>query len=125
MTAANESPAGDRASGGRRPRPRKAAGPARQNYFDHGDVDRVMAVLLALTSEVAAIRERLDTHERLAARAIAPAPDAVEAFEPDEAAEADREIWRDAYIRRLFRVITEDVEALERRAGPIEGDGAD
>jgi hypothetical protein len=73
-----------------------------------------MAVLLALTSEVAAIRERLDTHERLAARATPAAPDAVEAFVPDDAVEADREVWRDAYIRRLFRVITEDVEALGR-----------
>jgi len=36
----------------------------------------------------------------------------------DPAAEAAREAWRDAYIRRLFRVITEDVEALSRETDP-------
>jgi hypothetical protein len=99
-------------------RPRKAIGPDRQTYFNDGDVDRVMAILLALVSEVAAIRDRLDTHERLAETGLAAEPDAVETYRPDPAAEASREAWRDAYIRRLFRVITEDVETLGREAGP-------
>ncbi len=97
-------------------RPRKAVGPDRPTYFDASDVDRVMAVLLALVSEVAAIRERLDTHERVAGDGGVAAPGAVEAYRPDAAVEADREAWRDAYIRRLFRVISEDPEALERAA---------
>ncbi len=97
-------------------RPRKAVGPDRPTYFDAGDVDRVMAVLLALVSEVAAIRERLDSHERLAEGGAAPAPVAVEAYRPDAEVEAAREAWRDGYIRRLFRVISEDVEALGRGA---------
>jgi hypothetical protein len=95
-------------------RPRKAVGPERPSYFDAADVDRVMAVLLALVSEVAAIRDRLDTHERLADAGQAPSVAAVEAYRADGPAEAEREVWRDAYIRRLFRVITEDVEALRR-----------
>jgi hypothetical protein len=95
-----------------RARPRKAVGPDRPTYLDAGDIDRVMAVLLALVSEVASIRERLDTHERVSATGVPPAARAVEAFEPDAAVEAEREAWRDGYIRRLFRVITEDVEAL-------------
>jgi glucuronate isomerase len=95
-------------------RPRKARGPDRPSYFDAGDVDRVMAVLLALTSEVASLRERLDTHERVAAEDALPSPARVEAYRPDPAVEDDREAWRDAYIRRLFRVITEDVEALRQ-----------
>jgi hypothetical protein len=97
-------------------RPRKANGPDRQTYFDASDVDRVMGVLLALVSEVAAIRERLDTHERLAEVGAPPSVEAVEAYRADEAAEDQREAWRDAYIHRLFRVITEDVEALKRSA---------
>jgi hypothetical protein len=95
-------------------RPRKANGPDRQSYFDASDVDRVMGVLLALVSEVASIRERLDTHERLAGAGAAASVEAVEAYRADDAAEAQRETWRDAYIHRLFRVITEDVEALRR-----------
>ncbi len=99
-----------------RKRPRKATGPDRQVYFEPGDIDRVMAVLLALISEVAAIRDRLDTHERINGAGQAASHEAVEAYLPDAPAEQDRELWRDAYIRRLFRVITEDIEALEREA---------
>lgn len=95
-------------------RKRKATGPDRPSYLDHGDIDRVMSVLLALTSEVAAIRERLDTHERLGA---VPTPQLVEDYVAEPSVEAEREVWRDAYIRRLFRIITEDVEAL-RPADP-------
>jgi hypothetical protein len=95
-------------------RPRKATGPDRQTYFDASDVDRVMGVLLALISEVAAIRERLDTHERLAGAGAAASVEAVEGYQADDTAEDQRDAWRDAYIRRLFRVITEDVEALRR-----------
>ena len=99
-------------------RPRKATGPDRQTYFNEGDIDRVMAILLALVSEVAAIRDRLDTHERIAQAREVPAPDRVEAYQPEPSVEEDREAWRDAYIRRLFRVITEDVEALQKTGEP-------
>jgi hypothetical protein len=101
-------------------RPRKAAGPERPAYFDHADVDKVMAILLALVSEVASIRERLDTHERIAADGSPPAIEKVETYRPDAEAAAAREAWQAAYIRRLFRVITEDIEALRagERAAP-------
>jgi glucuronate isomerase len=95
-------------------RPRKAVGPDRQTYLNETDIDRLMAIVLALVSEVASIRERLDTHERIAAEGEAPSVDRVEAYRPDPGTEEAREAWRDAYIRRLFRVITEDVEALRR-----------
>jgi hypothetical protein len=107
-----ETPSGDKSSGSR---PRKAAGPDRPAYFDHADIDRVMAVLLALIAEVASIRERLDTHERVAAEGSAPTPALVESYAADPATEEAREAWRDAYIRRLFRVITEDIDALQAR----------
>jgi hypothetical protein len=96
----------------RSPRLRKAKGPERPTYLGRHDVDRVMAVLLALTSEVATLRERIDTHERLAAQGRSATPEQVEAHVPEPDVEAAREAWRDAYIRRLFRVITEDVEDL-------------
>jgi hypothetical protein len=104
-----------------RARPRKAAGPDRPRYFDEGDVDRVMAILLALASEVASIRERLDTHERVAAQGALPTPELVEGFIPDAAAETDRDLWRDAYIHRLFRVITEDIEKLKADSDAPDG----
>ena len=76
-----------------------------------------MAVLLALVSEVAAIRDRLDSHERLAAAGTLPAPAEVELYSPDPPTAAARDAWRDAYIRRIFRVVTEDLEALRTPGG--------
>jgi hypothetical protein len=109
----------------RAPRKRKAVGPQRQTYFGEGDVDRVMAILLALVSEVSSIRERLDTHERLAAQDALPSPDRVERYRADETTEDQREAWRDAFIRRLFRVVTEDVEALADPAATAATAAAD
>jgi hypothetical protein len=100
-------------------RPRKAVGPERQTYFNETDVDRLMAVVLALVSEVASLRERVDTHERIGGHGELPTVERVEAYLPDPPTEEAREAWRDAYIRRLFRVITEDVEAL-RRSNPTQ-----
>jgi hypothetical protein len=93
-------------------RPRKAQGPDRPVYFNQSDVDRVMAVVLALASEVAALRDRVDTHER-----VAGANAQVEAYLPDPETLAARDAWREAYIRRLFRVFSEDVEALRAQPG--------
>jgi hypothetical protein len=98
------------------PRARKAIGPDRPVYFDASDIDRVMAVVLALASEVAALRERLDTHERLVPDLVAQ----VETYVPDAQALAARDAWRDAYINRLFRVFTEDVEALSPKPAAPE-----
>jgi hypothetical protein len=98
------------------PRPRVAIGPDRQTYFNATDIDRVMAIVLALVSEVASIRERLDTHERIAGDTLDPAR--IEAYQPAPEVEDAREAWRDAYIRRLFRVITEDVAALKPNGEP-------
>lgn len=93
-------------------RARKAAGPERNVYLDGTDVDRVMAVVLALASELASVRERLDTHERLAASGHAPTVSAVESYWAEPSEEAKREAWREAYIRRIFRVIGDDIERL-------------
>ena len=95
-----------------RARARKATGPDRPAYLNTGDIDRVMAILLALVSEVAAVRERLDTHERIADMGTLPGKAGIEAYRASPVDEAEREVWRDAYIKRLFRVITEDIEAL-------------
>jgi hypothetical protein len=45
-----------------------------------------------------------------------PTAAAVEAYVPADDVEQTREAWRDAYIRRLFRVVTEDIEALRRQS---------
>jgi hypothetical protein len=99
-----------------RPRPRKAAGPARPTYLRAEDTDKVMSIVLALMSEVSTLRDRLDTHERLAQAGILPAPEAVEAYQPDPPVDAARDAWREAYVKRLLRVALEELETGPRPA---------
>lgn len=96
----------------RTPRSRKAQGPDRPTYLTSQDTDRVMSIVLALMSEVTSLRERLDTHERLGDEGCLPYPAAVEAFRASETVEDERATWRSAFLKRLLRVIVEDVENL-------------
>ena len=102
----------------RKPRRRVAAGPARPRYLQGADLDRVMMMLIALMSEVSAIRDRIDTHEALAEQGAAAGFDAVEAFALTESRAARRDERRDAMMKRIFRVLLEEVEPDETaRAG--------
>ena len=64
-------------------------------------------MILALATEVSALRERLDTHERLAAVGRSAEPAAVEAYVPAADAEAARAAARRSLIERITRVLLE------------------
>jgi hypothetical protein len=64
-------------------------------------------MILALAAEVSALRERLDTHEQLAAGGRQPTPDATEGYRPTEAVEAVRAAARRELIDRITRVLLE------------------
>ncbi len=88
------------------PRPRRAAAKGRRPQFlEDPDSDRLLAMIMALTGELAVLRERLDTHERLAAAGEVATPEAIEAFHPDLPLEASRDAWRTAMLERVFRSI--------------------
>lgn len=98
----------------RRPRMRAARGPKRPDYMGNPDLDRFMMMFTALLSDVSALRDRLDTHERLAVEGKVATPDAIEAFEPSPEDVARRSALRDAFLKRIFRVVFEDLERAER-----------
>jgi hypothetical protein len=72
-------------------------------------------MILALAAELSALRDRLDTHERLAAAGTMPSPGAVEAYEASEPVEAGRAAARRSFIERVTRVL------LETETGRPEG----
>jgi hypothetical protein len=90
-------------------RRRYANGPARPKYLQSQDADRAVMMILALAAEVSALRERLDTHERLADAAQSASIRAVESFEPDASVEAQRAAARRSLIDRVARVLIEPV----------------
>lgn len=71
-------------------------------------VERLFGITLALTTELAVTRERLDTVERLLERhALLPGVE-IEAYRPDPAVIAARAQAHQDYLARIFRVLLQD-----------------
>jgi hypothetical protein len=87
-----------------RPRMRFAKG-RRPFFFEDPAVDKLLAMVMALTGEVAVLRERLDTHERLAKKGKKATPENIETYAPDASVEDAREAARAASLDRVFRII--------------------
>jgi hypothetical protein len=66
-------------------------------------VDTLLGMVMALTSEVAVLRERLDAHERLAAAGQAATPANVDAYDPDEGVQQQRAAARKRIIEKVCR----------------------
>ncbi len=95
----------------RKPRRRFARGQARPSYLRPDDIDRVTIMLVALMSEVAALRDRLDTHEAVAELGGTATTAAIEAYELTPERVAQREAVREAMLKRVLRVVTEERDA--------------
>ena len=83
-------------------------------------VDDVIAMLLALTQEVAVLRERCDTAERLVQAGVLGAT-AIEDFQPDAAAGEAREQWRADYLDRVLWIMR---ARAEETASPEPADAS-
>lgn len=74
--------------------------------------DQVLAMILALTSELAVTRERLDTLERILGEQNLLDSSAIDSFVPDQTAAAKR----DALRRRIISKVMQPVNDAARRA---------
>lgn len=74
-------------------------------------------IVTALAAEVSALRDRLDTHEALASKNIPATREAIDGYVLDEADAARRESGRAALLKRVYRVLTEELDAIEQNAG--------
>ena len=106
----------------RLPRRRFARGQARPAYLEPGDIDRVTIMLVALMSEVSALRDRIDTHEAVADLGGAPTTAAIEAYELTPERHAARESNREAMLKRVLRVITEERDEAVTDGPAARGD---
>ena len=76
----------------------------RPQFFDDPAIDQMMTFVIELTTEVAVLRERLDTVERLLDAGVPVTREAIESFQPQAAVNTERDAWRDAYLKRVFRM---------------------
>lgn len=95
--------------------PKKAKG-ERPRYFSDPAVEKLLSMTLALAGEVAVLRDRLDTVERLGAAGSSVSPEAVDAYQPDAAVRAARDALRENFLDVVFRAVHQEAEELERRA---------
>jgi hypothetical protein len=73
--------------------------------------EQTIAMILALTSEVAVLHARLDACERLLVAADILTPSAIDSFSPDAAAQTAREQQRTHLIAKVLRGLTEVARA--------------
>jgi hypothetical protein len=97
-------------------RKRVAKGPKRPQYLQNTDLDRLMMMLTALVGEVSVLRDRLDTHEALAEAGSLATQQAVEAYVLTLERQATREAKREAMLKRVYRVLMEEVDAVREDA---------
>ena len=92
----------------------------RPAYFDAPENDRMLSMLLALASDVAVLRERLDTVERLLdANGVVTRAD-IEGFRPDRDAAYERGLMHRELVARLLRGVQQDMEGLTEAEPPLE-----
>ncbi|MGE4322007.1 MAG: hypothetical protein AB7E60_03150 [Sphingobium sp.] len=77
--------------------------------------DRLLAMVAALTSEVAMLRERLDTVERLADASGMVKRAAIEDYAPDETAARERDASRQRLIAKIFRPLRDEAERTAKQ----------
>jgi hypothetical protein len=102
---------------------KKAKG-ERPRYFQDPAIDKVLSITLALAGEVAVMRDRLDTIERLAEKGLQPTKAAIDGFVPDEQVRTERDAWRDGFLDVVLRVVHQELEDLERKADQLPYDEA-
>jgi hypothetical protein len=83
-------------------------------FPDEPAADKLFAIVNVLVTELAVLRERQDTMERLMAQKEMVAADEIEAYRADDEAEQQRRAWRDSYLRRVYAVLLEDAETDDR-----------
>lgn len=92
----------------------------RPQYFEDPAVDRLTSILMAVAGEVAVLRERLDTVERLLEAKGSVSRADIEDYVPDRAAGQERGLLHKEYVARILRAVQQDMEALAEKGPSVE-----
>ena len=84
----------------------------RPYFFEDPNVDKLLAMVLALASELSAVRDRLDTHERLAEKKEWSSHEAIEGFKIDEETSSYRNQSREEFISRIMRIMKIELDNI-------------
>ena len=85
--------------------PRQSKG-KRPTFFSDPGIDQLYSIVLELSAELSVALDRIDSLERLLDEKELIALSETENYRPSEAADAERAARRDAYLARIFRVLS-------------------
>lgn len=94
----------------------------RPYFLKDPDVERVLAVTMALAQEVAVIRERLDTIERVLEDKGTLTRTDIETYTPSKPIAEERGAWTQEYLARILRIYQQEIEALDKPNEPSSED---
>jgi len=94
---------------------KKAKG-QRPEYFKDPAIEKTLSITMALAGEVAVLRDRLDTIERLLESGEKVTRSAVDAYIPTPAVREERDAWRDEYLGNVLRIVHQEREELQKAA---------
>lgn len=81
----------------------------RPNNLGDPHVERVLSITMAVATEVAVLHDKIDTMARLSATHGKFSVADIEDYEPPADVKAEREKWRKDYLKRLLRILWEDI----------------
>lgn len=84
----------------------------RPYFLEQRDTERLMTIVMALAQEVAVMRERMDTIERLLENNDVIARADIEKFKPTKAQAQERGAWTQEFLARILRTLQQEQEAL-------------
>lgn len=90
---------------------KKARG-QRPEYFEDPSVDKVLSITMALAGEVAVMRDRIDTIERLLETGETVTRTSIDAYQPDASVRDERDAWRETFLDVVLRRIHQEREEL-------------
>ena len=91
-------------------------------FLSDPDVEKVLAVTMAVAQELAVLRERVDTIERVLEEKGTLTREDIECFGPSDAAMDERGRWHQEYLARILRIYQQEIEGLERPGEPSSED---
>ncbi|MEM6682995.1 MAG: hypothetical protein AAF607_12230 [Pseudomonadota bacterium] len=94
---------------------KKARG-QRPEYFNDPAIDKVLSITMALAGEMAVMRDRLDTIERLMEAGTPVTRSAINTYQPDADVRSQRDAWRETFLDVVLRRIHQEREELEGEA---------
>jgi hypothetical protein len=92
--------AGDKSKGGR------------PYFFENAETERVMNIAMAIATEVAVVRERMDTIERLLEAKGLITQKEIETFVPTDEQAEERQLWHTRYAARILRIVQQELDAV-------------